>query len=183
MRDKYTFVFWCGVMLIALVAVVLFGINVIRRSNKVAPFEPYLEGYIALDNPAVTGPLQPEGKIDGRMVTINLDTRQLDYAYFDLPEELQARNPDDVATVALIRWSRATVDRDRNANPFPWDRPGPEAEDVTVKVVNLAGKQLVGHATFRWDPKPERLGDIKLSDLGSRRNADLVGYLKSLPRS
>ncbi len=179
MRDKGTVIFWGVVLLIGLGVGSFFGIRAIVRANKVAPFKPNIDSYVALAIPAGTpspkGPPSAQGKVKGRMITVDQDKREINYVYFDLPDELRAEKPEDVATVVLIRWSTEVVGQYSGGGPA-------ERQLANVTVVNLADKQVVAQQQFKGGDPPQSKKRSQ-SGMGSKPDTQVVDFLKALPRS
>jgi len=177
MRDKGTVIFWSVVVLIALGVGGFFGVRSIIRSNKIGPFKPKIESYVSLTNPGLVpgGQDPPPGKVKGRMITVDADKREIDYIYFDLPDELRAETPEDVATVVLIKWSKIEVGKYS-------DGRAAEIQVGLVTVVNVEDKQVVGRSIFQGADPPKSRKSSQ-SGSGPKPEQPIINYLKGLPRS
>ncbi len=91
-------------LLLPIAVTIGYAVGVYRDQLAVlAPFEPYLEQYIAVSDSQPGPPY-----IRGRVITVSTRGDELDLLYFDLPEELRARQPEEVQTVIWLDCTSAT---------------------------------------------------------------------------
>jgi hypothetical protein len=132
-----------------------------RTSN---PFTPYIAGYAAIK------PVQPEVRqqtgskpIVGRTVIVDTRRMSIHQAFFDLPDDLRAEKPDDVALVTLVSCRNEKVADYQFAGAW-----GAQAI-CDVKVVELATKLLLGSAVIKGSRPP--------SYISARRKGEVLGSI------
>src|SRR4051812_4829640 len=107
---------WTIVVLIGLGIGGFFLVRSMVRSNKVKPFNEHLSSYLEqAKGPA--GGAKPGQPIQGKFITVDMDAREIDYFYFDLPEELRAETPDEVGAVVQMKWAKVDVNKYDNGTP------------------------------------------------------------------
>ena len=129
----------------------------------------------------LTVDLQDTPSISGRVLTIDVDRKEADYWTFPkLSDHLRAAGPEDVGTVALIRWSEQKVGHYENVETN--EKTGEAYKGyATLTLVNWATKTKITEQTFEGDDPAA----------GLRREGDytsmqpmfqIVKYLEGLPR-
>src|SRR5439155_22217449 len=86
-------------------------------ASKVKPFAAHLDSYMQ----EAKGP-QPSGEaitrqVGGKLITVDMDKREVDYLYFDLPDDLRAETPDEVGAVVQLRWGKMLFGKYENGTP------------------------------------------------------------------
>ena len=125
--------------------------------------------------------LQETPSISGRVLTIDVDRKEADYWTFPkLSDRLRAAGPDDVGTVALIRWGEHRVGHYENVETKA--KTGEAYKSfATLTLVNWATKTKIAEQVFEGDDPAA----------GLRREGDytsmqpmfqIVEYLEGLPR-
>jgi hypothetical protein len=109
------------------------------------------------------------------MVVVDRASKDVDWLLFDLPSDLRASGPQDVATVVLLDWGKKQVDSYENGAPA-------YQQEVTVTVVDLATKAVIGQQHFVGGEPPQSIESSSSSGTGSKPTQEVVDYLKSLPR-
>src|SRR5262245_30796732 len=95
------------------------GVYFWDRSNKVSPFNKRINEYAvtfapASPQPAANPPGMPPGPnmpaplsggyIVGKVVPVDMKNKpEVDWIYFDLPDDLKAKKPEEVGTVVQLR--------------------------------------------------------------------------------
>lgn len=119
--------------------------------------------------------------ISGKLVTIDVTGRKADYwTYPKLPPDLRAGTPDEVGTVALIRWEKKLVGYYEDAAGKK--RGGDAFQAVgNVTLVDWRQKRIIDRKTFVGD-KPVEAKRDEADYMAWWPMFDVVEYLKALPR-
>jgi hypothetical protein len=176
-QTRNALIFW-GV-LIAIGAAIggYFGIDYLIKSNKIKPFNNRIAEFTAVTAaPAPAGQQGPfrAANAKPKMIIIDLGKQQVDWAYFDLPREMQADNPDQVETVVGLRWSEERL--------WEYDGGGFGIRHVcNVSVFDKASKQMIAQSTVQGgEPPRETKTSAGSNDYGSKPNKEIVTYLKTV---
>jgi hypothetical protein len=142
-----------------------------RQSRAAAPFEEHINEYLTA--PKAGAPTNQKAR--GKFITVDVNERRVDRLYFELPPELRAASPDEVATVVWLDW------REEKVGEYSGGKPAcVEWCDVTVidrqQNVTLAKKQFKG-----GDP-PKTLKTTFIKGVGPRPYKEIADYLASLCR-
>jgi hypothetical protein len=178
---------------VALVLLVLVGFLVVRLAASflqaretfrqedalLARFAPAIETYLALaESPKAKG----DPSLRGKLVTIDVDKRAVDsWTHFKLPEALRAESPDEVGTIALVKWGW------RHEGSYLTQDTGEKVGEAytgvgAVTLIDLASRTIVGQRSFEGDPPAgglRRVGDYR----SERPMFAIVDYLARLPRN
>ena len=172
-QKRNAIIFWCVVLAIGAVVGGFFGIRSMIRGKQMAPFQAHVQEYLAMAGPAAP---TSEGYVKGKVITVDTKDKSIDYLYFDLPEELQAKTPDEVGTVVLLQWGEEQVGH--------YDSPtGPGAYKHTCQVilVDKERKAVVGGRRFVGSDPPQRKKSSE-SGYGSKPTSEIVTFLRTVPR-
>lgn len=151
-----------------------------NTDTRMAMFEPEMGAYLSLGSLSESAdPANPH--VRGKLVTVDVGQSAVDsWTYPKLSKALQAATPDEVGTVALIRWDwkriGAYVDPETNRET---GEAFVSAADVTL--VDLADRRVIARAAFEGDPPAgglTREGD----DRSERPMFKIVEWLEGLPR-
>jgi hypothetical protein len=147
------------------------------RYSQVGEFNKRINEYTTTFPPAQTivDPGSQGGYIVGKVITVDMKNKpEVDWVYFDLPDDLKAKKPDDVGTVVQLKWRTETIDHYK-------DGADANVHIVDIAVVDLAKKQTVGVASLRGtEPPMEKSGSG--AAYGSKPTKEIVNFLKSLPK-
>lgn len=142
-------------------------------------FKPHIESYLQL---AAEGePGEGEPYVSGKIITVAADSKVVDtWALSRLPEDLRARTPDEVGTVALYKkeWkkvgqyvSEETGERTRAAyRGFAY-----------LTLIDWRAKTVIGSRTFKGKMPRKRISEDS-SGAGGLPMWDVWKYIGSLPR-
>lgn len=149
-----------------------------QQEDRLSAFAPHIEEYLVLASlPESGGPPQVRGKL----VPINVERREVDrWTYPLLPDTLRALRPEDVGTVALIRWDWQHVGTyvEKNTNRETGEAFTGLAE---LALIDLKERKLITRATFQGALPASGL--TREGDFHSERPMfALVKYLEQLPR-
>jgi hypothetical protein len=113
--------------------------------------------------------------VKGKVIPVSVADREVDWLYYDLPDDLRPAAPDQVGTVVWLRWDKVKVGQ--------YGNNGGDANVQTcdVTVIDLAARRVVDQRRFVGGEPPQssRRGS---SASGSKPTEPIVAYLKSLPR-
>jgi hypothetical protein len=172
--NKGNVIFWVVVAVIAAGVGGFFGVRSMVRASKVKPFKEHLAEYT---KPVAAGlPGQPVGskKMAGKCVTVDMDSKEVDYVYFDLPEELRAETPDQVGTVVQLKWGKEQVG-DYKGKPA-WKH------NCTVTVVDRATMSPIASSMFWGSDPPSSIKSSQSEGNGDKPYDQIVNFVKGQPR-
>ena len=174
--------FW-RVRLMLLIVVVLalagfggyWGVAAAIRSSQAAPFKPHVAEYLAVpDGPAAPAPLR------GKMVVVDKKTQDIDWdVFFGLPDALRASRPEEVGTIVWLEYGR---EQGQGVYIDGKDRRPSFCQTCEVTVIDRAGRAVIGAALVHGGPPPERIQEGDKEGVGPRPTAEVIDYLKGLPR-
>jgi hypothetical protein len=118
---------------------------------------------------------EPAGKdesggpyLKGKVVLVDRNKRELDGLHRAMPEAMRAEGLNEIGTVIWLEWDHK------------WVRGG-RAPVCKVTVIDRARNVIVGENTFEGEPPPmPNLIDRFPTEV--RPNAEITGWIKSLPR-
>jgi len=116
--------------------------------------------------------------VKGKVIVIDINTRNIDGTYFALPEDLRARSPEEVETIVLLEWGKLKVGE---YEPTKTNVLAVDALVLTCKA-SLIDKQrglIVGESQFRGGDPPPRL-DVGKANYGPKPTPQIINWLKSL---
>lgn len=161
----------------------------IIRSHVPARFEKDLEAYVALAPAVPPEGLQRlfraqvrgiTGRIKGKMVVVNSSERNIDGLYFDLPDDLRATKPEEVATVVLLIWGKIKISGEGRMSSLFSD----EYQQIClVKVFDWESKSEIATRTIFGGFPSSNLQSKEASVTGPKPNAaEILTFLTGLPR-
>src|SRR5947209_4175641 len=104
--NKGRLIGWTIVILIGTGIGGFFLVRSMVRASKLKPFKEDLAGYLE-QSKAPGGPGQgAQGAVKGKLITVDMDDRDFDYIYFDLPDDLRPDAPAEVGTVVQLKWAK-----------------------------------------------------------------------------
>lgn len=174
MQNKATLIGWGVVILIGISVATFFGIRSIIRSKTVAPFNQQINTYMGGGVPAANEPNRPPAKVKGKIIPIDVKAREIDYVYFDMPDDIRPIKPEDVGTVALLEWDKVQVGTYSGGSPA-------YQQTVRVTVVDKDTRGVIGQAEYQGSMPPQRKKSSE-SGTGSKPEGEVVNFLKTLPR-
>src|SRR5262245_1828947 len=162
-----------------------FGIWYLNRVLALSPFGKHVNEYGAAFAPAgaggVGGPagapqaFAGQGYVIGKVIPVDMKgSKSIDWIYFDMPNDLRAKKPDEVGTVAQLSWSEDKIDEYT-------DGAGAYVHVCKVDVIDLGKKSVVVSQTFRGGEPPMEKSHSG-SAYGSKPTQDIVNWLKNMPR-
>jgi hypothetical protein len=125
-----------------------------------------------LSDPVPTTTIQPPFD-PKRLLVVNRETKKVDWALFELPDAMQARNPDDVDVIVLL--SRI----DQPVGQYTNNRPAYQVL-VTIKVIDLKNRALAAQKEFLGGEAPKSIRPGDPLGRGSDPTRDAVDYLIKL---
>jgi hypothetical protein len=140
------------------------------QSRETAPFEKHIDDYLTAPKTGGTGTSQ---KARGKIVPVDVQERHVDRLYFELPKELRAASPDDVATVVWLAWREEKVGEYDGGKPACIERC-----DVTV--IDRQQNAVVAKKEFRGGEPPKTLKSNFTKGVGPRPYKEIADYLVSL---
>lgn len=142
-------------------------------------FEKSLAGYLELAT-AATAPTRPYRR--GRVVVIDLGTRQIDPCTHGLARAIRAESPDDVGTIVFVQWLPEYLDTYYSVRGQALARAYVTNAHLILVDVTL-GKQ-VGMKTIRGESPPDsvvRSASEREGEYGPRPVSGVIDYIASLP--
>jgi hypothetical protein len=162
-------ILWGVGIVIVLLVVVFFVTRYLAQVNQTAPFKPFMSAYLAPPKAAAPGAIPPRV---GKMVVIDSGTQEVDWLWFDLPDQMRAANPSQVVTVVLIQWTKTHFgDYDNGAKAYQ------HSCDVTV--IDQATRTVIGTKHFVGSEPPETIQSSQSGE-GSKPTAEVLTFLKKL---
>jgi hypothetical protein len=169
MKNKGVWAFWGLIAVIALGVLGFFGVRYLIRSRKLAPFNEQMAAYTAQ-----VSPTPRPGPLRGKIIPVDVDKKEVDGLYWDMPEDLRADRPDDVGTVVWLKWDKVKVGTYEG---------GTAAEAQTADVTVIDRKDwAVTHTTHIQGDDPPRTKKRSETGVGPRPTKQVIDYLKGLPR-
>lgn len=167
----------CGVMVVIVIlfsAGLIYGIiNNLQQSADVKLFQAHIGEYIAIPNQQTIPPLA-EAYIIGKVITVDIDENEIDHIYFDLPEELIAKSPEEVGTIIWLNWGEVLVGRYT-------DGAGGYRIICEVTIIDKEKSTIVDKETFSGsDPLSVKEGSGNRT--GSKPTNEIINYISTLPR-
>lgn len=119
--------------------------------------------------------------VRGKLVTIDIDQGNADYwTYPKLSDDLRAKSPKAVETVALVKWEWEGLGEYREVETGRYSGKA-KRSIATVTLVDWVEQVIIDEATFAGDAPPKATtleGDYAYE----RPMFEIVSYLESLPR-
>ena len=140
------------------------------QSREIAPFEARIDDYLAVPKPG--GPATGQ-KARGKIIPVDFQERRVDRLYFELPKELRAASPDDVATVVWLTW------REEKVSEYEGGKPA-YVERCEVSVIDRKENVVLGKKEFRGGDPPKALSRNLSKGVGPRPYKEIADYLVSL---
>lgn len=143
------------------------------RGTALKPFESHLAGW---SDKTAMKPGQPKDQpyVTGKIMIVDITTRQFDNLYFDLPDALRAETPEAVKTVVWLERRQIEVGRYTGGSRAI-------RHVCRATVADATKKQVVGSREFEGGMPPDRIKD-RLDHGGSSPDEDILNWLGSLPR-
>jgi len=115
--------------------------------------------------------------LKGKIVVFDEGTRKVDKdVFFDLPDDLRAKTPEEVATVVVVTWTEKTIDY------YEGNVPAIQ-QTGSVKVVDYSSKQTLGIPMQFTGPEPPMKIKKNSSENKARRPVkEIVEFVKNLPK-
>jgi hypothetical protein len=167
---------WSIVAVIALGIGGFFGVRSYQRAQTVKPFKAQLADYLKDAKAGAGGGLA--NKIGNKLITVDLGDKEIDYIYFDLPEDRRATKPEEVDSVVQLKWDKkikgyyAAPGSNDTSKPGYW-------QTCDVMVVDRQSGEVQAASSFRGSDPPEKSSS---SASGSKPTDQVVTWLKGLPR-
>jgi hypothetical protein len=143
------------------------------RSSAAAPFKAHLAEYLA---PTV-GPGQA-APVGGKMVVVDKNTQDIDSdVFFGLPDALRASRPEEVGTVVWLEYGR-----ERGMGVYGNDHLPSFIQTCKVTVIDQASRSVIATTLLHGGAPPETINEGAKEGVGPRPTAEVIAYLKGLPR-
>jgi len=171
---------WTLFGLLVLGVVGFFCVRSIVRANKVKPFKQHIDAYAQPaknEGPGKGDPQALLGKVNGKVITVDLEKKEIDYLYFDLPNDLRAETPEDVGTVAQLQWGKHQLTDRQYTNGKPAFK-----QNCVVTLVDKATGNLIARQELWGGDPPSSIKSSQSEGTGSKPEKEVVDYLKGLPR-
>src|SRR5262249_1488194 len=101
-----TKIFLLALLVIGLGVGGFFGIRYLARQGELGPFNDQIADYTA---PATRGAPNKSAYLKGKVVPVNLKSKDVDWLYYDLPDDLRPASPAEVGTVVWLDWGEVKV--------------------------------------------------------------------------
>lgn len=140
---------------------------------------PSLDGFLVLAN-AEASPTRPYRR--GRVVVVDLGTRQLDPITHLLTPAIRAEDPSDVGTIVFVQWLPEYVDAYYSARGQPLT--GAYVTNGFLSIVDATTGKRVGTKTVRGESPPAtvvRKAGEREGEYGPRPISAVVDYIQTLP--
>jgi hypothetical protein len=160
---------WVVWIVIAAIAVgLIVGIPLWQRIQR-ASFEPYLAQYAAI---------QPNGQASsahmrGKMIVIDKSTGSIDPTWDEIPDDMRAASPSQVATVVWLEWSESEV------GTYQGGGSG-YSSNVEVTVIDKATSKIIATKSFSSQPTGVRVAGGSADTVAKRPEDQVVQYLRTL---
>lgn len=170
----------CVIWAIIGLVVILFLVRQIIHERKLKPFQGHVSEYESIIDSAVPH-AGGSGYIRGKVVIVNAREPEenlparIDYrVFFNLPEEMRAKRPDEVGSVVALQWGKEIV------GSFS-DGTTAHFRTCQVTIVDKEKRQIIGEKFFKGSapPKSKTRGG---SRSGSTPYHEIINYLKDLAR-
>jgi len=167
----------CGVIIvtgIVLIAGLIWGlVNNLQQSAGIKVFQEHIEEYIAIPSQQTISPFA-QSYISGKVITIDTNENKIDQIYFDLPEELMAKSPEEVSTIIWLNWGEVLVGRYT-------DGAGGYRIICEVTIIDKAKSAIVDKEIFSG-PDPLSVKEGSGDRYGSKPTSEVIDYISTLPR-
>jgi hypothetical protein len=141
------------------------------RTAKRAPFRKHMDAYVRAAG--APDPKRPPAPVK-RLVVVDVEDKDVDGLHFDLPDGLRAQTPEEVTTVAQLRWNKTQVGTyTTGGGAYQWKC------DVTVK--DLETNAQIAQQSFAGSPPPQSFsGRRGESRTGDKPTEAVINFLKGL---
>lgn len=170
-NNKGKVIGWVLVGVVAVGVAGFFGVRSMIRAKKVKPFETHLDAYMKESKGMEPTPGQ---KLAGKLITVDINERKIDYLYFDLPDNMRADNPEEVGTIVQLNWGKNQVGEYTGGKPA-WK------QYCFVSVMDKASGKLFFQNVFEGSDPPSTIKSSQSSGSSSKPSDEIVAFLKGLP--
>jgi hypothetical protein len=165
---------WIIVAMLALGVGGFFGIRSVVRSNTIKPFNDHLAEYmVEAKAPADAG--GAPRSCGAKMITVDMTEREIDYFYFDLPDEYRASTPEEVQTVVQMKWTKYKCGEYEGGKPA-------YQQLCDVALVDKASGELIASQQCVGSDPPRSIDSRSSSGTGDKPTAQILGFLKNRAR-
>jgi len=168
---------WSIVVVIALGVAGFFGVRSHQRAQAVKPFKEHIDSYLK-GVKAPVGPGGPNGKIGNKLITVDTGEKEIDYLYFDLPEDRRATKPEEVDSVVHLKWDKKVKGYYAKEGSNDTSKPG-YWQTCDVLVVDRQSGEVQAMSHFQGSDPPEKSSS---SASGSKPTDKVVTWLTGLQR-
>jgi hypothetical protein len=157
-----------GLMVLVLL---LIGGGVLVWALTRSPFRGQIDSYLT---PPVG--IAPAGTAVGKLVIVDVGKKDVDSLQEDLPDDLRARGPADVTTVAWLKWSQESVGSYKSGgSALQWS--------CQITVIDLATRRQIASQRIVGSPPPwATVGKPGASHSGDKPRNEVLAYLQGLRR-
>jgi hypothetical protein len=157
------------------------------RRSKVAPFKEKISEYAidakgvqpdAPENVGFPGVVAPAQRaIKGKIITVDMKDRDIDFLYFDLPDDLVAKSPGDVGTIVQLRWEKEA----KEGYAYGGNKPA-YYQVCYVTVIDKESKSVVADARFQGGEPPTSIDSRSSEGVGSKPEKEVIAFISGLKR-
>jgi hypothetical protein len=135
-----------------------------EQSAERAAFKPAIGNFVFVPNETGRGASRPKV---GKVVLVDADKRVLDELQPYLADDIHAKTPDQVTTVAQMRYTRKIVGKFES---------GAHAIEVSAKmtVIDVPSRTIIAARSFDWGKPPTRV------PIGSREDVAGTAPMKEI---
>jgi hypothetical protein len=167
----------CGVLVvigILFIAGLIYGIITnLQQSADIKLFQEHIEDYVSIPNQQAISPFT-ESYLTGKVITVDINKNEIDQIYFDLPEDLVAKTPEEVGTIIWLNWGEVLVGRYT-------DGAGGYRIICEVTIIDKANSEIIDKETLSGsDPISVKEGSG--NRYGSKPTSEVIDYISTLPR-
>jgi hypothetical protein len=166
-------ILWLGGIGLVFALLATLGIWLTVRNMRRAPFRKHMSEYLATP---VGMPGRPGAAAVGKMVVVDEQDKDVDSLHFDLPDDLRAATPEEVVTVARLRWAKNRIgEYQGGGGAYQWS--------CNVALFDLPSKTMVATQHIEGSaPPPSFVGRPGESRTGDKPTTAVLNFLKNLPR-
>jgi hypothetical protein len=152
-----------------------FGARYLLRESELGPFNEHVQEYLSAANPPAGGqPNNQAAYIKGKVIPVNVKSKDVDWLYYDLPPSLKPKTPAEVGTVVWLEWD------ERQVGQYGSGGGGAFVQTCRVTVIDKAERRVLSQVVVEGG-QPPRTSRRGSSASGSKPTEQVVNYLKTLP--
>lgn len=178
--------FYLGLAIVAAVLLggigALFGPKIVRRlsahGRAAARIEPHVQGLAQYDRQM---PATDQHYVVGKVVVIDEIRREVDPVFYELPEELYAKDANEIGTLVIVACGTTILGeyRSRGSEVGVFKA---YASNCTVEVVDRGGRVRSFHSVASKEAPPLVQGSLDGHWYAPRPTRDIAAWIVGLPR-